>query len=96
MIQSYFTYLNQISVFFLLSTFIILWIRSYYFSEYEVDLENLIGNSLASATIPTGLALIMCAFDSSLVNLLQGLHIHLSVAGAALMYVSIRAIAKTW
>ena len=96
MIQSYFYYLNQISVIFLLGAFLVLWVRNYYFSEYEIDLESLIGSALASATVPTGAALIICAFDSSLVPLLKDLHLHLSVAGASLLFVAIRAIRKMW
>lgn len=54
----------------------------------EVKLENLMTGAFAASTIPTGLILIICAFDQSLIQKLEGLNIYIAAAGLALLYLA--------
>jgi hypothetical protein len=95
MIKIFFSYINQVSVVFLLLTFIIIWIRKL-FSKAHYDLETLLSSAFTAATIPTGIALVLCAFDKTLVTHLQDINVHLSVAGAVLLFIALRTVSKEW
>lgn len=100
MINFFFNYFNQISVLFLIITFFTIWIKNYVAqrkeSGKEKELDKIIGVSLASATIPTSFALILCAFDDSLIDRLAGLNLNLAVAGIVLFYVAFKTIKQDW
>ncbi len=83
--------LPQISVIFGLLFFIIILIRLLVKRE-EVKLEKLLTGAFSGSTIPTGLALLLCAFDPSLIQHLEGLHIYIAVAGLALIFVAIKSL----
>jgi hypothetical protein len=49
-------------------------------------------SALAGAGIPTGLAVVTCAFVRSLVPVLADLNLYLGITGASLIYLSIEAL----
>jgi len=55
-------------------------------------LEDVIAKLLAGSSIPTGLYLMACAFDTSLVAMLTELGLYLAAAGLALLYVSVKEL----
>ena len=92
----FFVHFGTITVGIMLIIFMALWIKSHFFSEYETDLESIVASAMASATLPTSLALMICAFDPSKIPLLSDLHVFLALAGAILAFVSVRSIGKAW
>jgi hypothetical protein len=61
-----------------------------YVDAYHVLIRLLIG-SLSASAIPTGLALIVCAFDLSLISSIKGVEIYVGFAGIALIFIAILA-----
>ena len=95
----YFDYINQLSIGATLLSFAILWMRrALQKSSHDRDfrLEVLLASSLAVATVPTSIALIACAFDTSLIPRLTELHLYILVAGAALLFIAVMAFAREW
>jgi|SRR5690554_7279304 len=91
MFDLFFQWINGISVAFMLGfSLIVLVIRL--FRKQEVGLHQLLSPALSAATIPTGLALIVCAFEPHYVSRLESFNIHLSIAGIALLYVAVATI----
>ena len=56
-------------------------------------LEELLASGLAASAIPTGLALLLCAFKPNLLQQMSGFNIHIATAGCALIFISIKGIA---
>ena len=61
-------------------------------SNKKLVLENLVVKALAGSLIPTGLVLLGCSFDPSLILKLTGLNMHIAVAGLVLIYVSVKGV----
>lgn len=55
--------------------------------SWKNSLQKLLIISLAASSIPTGIILILCAFDLTLINRLEGLNVHIAAAGLALLYI---------
>ena len=51
-------------------------------------LDKILAKALAGSALPTGIVLLICAFQPELVKELTDLHIHLAAAGLALLYIS--------
>jgi hypothetical protein len=47
---------------------------------------------LSASLIPTGVWLLLCAFDPTLLSEVSGLNLYLAVAGVALIFVAVRGI----
>ena len=95
MIDFFFTYVNQLSVFFFLACFLVSWFKHSDRSN-SLRLELLLTSALAAATIPTGIALILCAVNPEFVSRLEGINVNLSVAGVVLVFMAVRAIQTGW
>jgi CHASE2 domain-containing sensor protein len=54
----------------------------------RANLETLLTAALAAGTAPIGLALLVSAFWPDLLPALEDLHLHLAVAGLALIYLA--------
>jgi len=87
--------LQQLSVAFAVVAFIAAVIRGRSKGSPH-SLDKLIAKLLAGSAIPTGLFLIVCAFDTSLISKLTDLSLYLAAAGLALLYVSIKEISDGW
>jgi hypothetical protein len=55
-------------------------------------LDDLLMRMLSASAIPTGLLLLLCAFDTTLLQKIEGLNIYIALAGLALIYVSLKAV----
>lgn len=55
-------------------------------------LDVLLTRVFAASAIPTGIVLLLCAFEPTLIIRLGGLNIHIAVAGMALLYVSFKSL----
>ena len=56
------------------------------------SLEFVVNQVLAGAAVPTGVALLICAFKPELLSKLEGANINVAVAGIVLMFISVRSI----
>jgi hypothetical protein len=56
------------------------------------SLEGVVGKLLAASAVPTGIVLVGCAFDSSLITKLSDLGLYLLAAAVALLYVSLKEL----
>jgi hypothetical protein len=56
------------------------------------DLQILVQKTLAAAAIPSGFALIICAFETSLIQKIYNAEVYLLVSGIAVLYVSLISI----
>jgi len=61
----------------------------------EKNLEFILTRALAGSAIPTGLALLFCAFEPSLLPRLEGANLNVAVAGITLLFISIKAAFST-
>ena len=95
MIDFFFTYVNQLSVFFFVACFLVSWSK-HSGGANSLRLESLLTGALAAATIPTGLALIFCAVNPAFVSRLEGINVNLSVAGVVLVFMAVRAVQSGW
>jgi len=77
---------SQASVLFAVVAAIWIVIRS---RRRSIKLEDLLSGSLAAAMLPTGVVLICCGFDPSMLTSLTGSNIHITTAGLALLYLSL-------
>jgi hypothetical protein len=91
MINIFFDHVNEISVSFLLIISVFHIIRSFLKDE-TMTLDKLLTPAMAAATIPTGIALIICAFSPSNVSKLESINVHLAIAGIALIFLAIHTI----
>jgi|GEM_PF-3683776 len=91
MIDLFFDKINEISVSFLLLIAIIYAIKRLLNSE-PLALDGLLTPAMSAATIPTGFALIICAFSPSNVSKLESINVHLAIAGVALIFLAIHTI----
>jgi hypothetical protein len=91
MINLFFDHVNEISVSFLLIISVFHIIRSFLKDE-TMTLDKLLTPAMAAATIPTGIALIICAFSPSNVSKLESINVHLAIAGIALIFLAIHTI----
>lgn len=57
-------------------------------------LEEVLLKLLSASTIPTGLLLLACAFDNSLLKHVSDFGIYVAAAGIALLFVSIKELLK--
>jgi hypothetical protein len=55
-------------------------------------LDAVLTRVLAASAIPTGITLLVCAFNPSLIAQLQGLNVHIAVAGMALLFIAVRTV----
>ena len=58
----------------------------------SAHLDDLIRRALSASAIPTGIILIACAFDPSLLGSLTGLNIYIAIAGMTLLFVAGKGI----
>jgi hypothetical protein len=56
------------------------------------DLEFYVNRSFAGSALPTGIALLCCAFKPDLLNKLDGASLNVAVAGITLLFISIKSI----
>lgn len=91
MIDLFFISINQLSVAFFVLCFIALW-----YKRSDSALEYLLNPPLTAATIPTGIALVLCAINPDYVSRLEGININLSVAGIVLVFMAARTITSGW
>lgn len=96
----YFEIINQLSVGLASVAFICLWARQLILVRNgkinELNFSSLASGSLSVATVPTGIALVLCAFDTSLLPRLSDLHLHIWVAGAAIFFLGITSFISEW
>ena len=57
-----------------------------------MPLADLINVSLSASTIPTGILLVLCAYDTSLIQDFKGLGVFLALAGLTFLYTIINRI----
>ncbi|MDP3482458.1 MAG: hypothetical protein Q8S05_04000 [Sulfuricella sp.] len=95
MIDFFFTYINQLSVVFFICCFLVSWFK-HSDGAGNPRLEHLLTGALAAATIPTGLALILCAINPAFVSRLEGINVNLSVAGVVLVFMATRTVQNGW
>lgn len=57
-----------------------------------MPLYELISLSLTASTIPTGILLVLCAFDTRLILEFQGIGVFLAIAGLTFLYTIINKI----
>ena len=88
-------HLNQLTAMFGVITFFILWVRRFV-QKKELDLEGLLGATLAASSVPTSFVLLFCAFKPSIIQHLEGVNIHIAVAGLILLFLSYRTFYKEW
>jgi len=81
--------INHITVifFFLGATILAIYTR---IKKQSIELARLLMGSLGTSTIPTGIVLMGCAFDISLIQKLKGVEIGIAAAGVALVFVAIK------
>lgn len=91
MIDLFFNYINEVSVSFLLLVSVFHAVRSM-FNKEPMSLDKLLTPAMAAATIPTGMALIICAFSPSNVSKLESINVHLAIAGIALIFLTVHTI----
>lgn len=91
MIDLFFNHINEISVSFLLLISVFHVGRSVLKKE-PMSLDKLLTPAMAAATIPTGMALIICAFSPSNVSKLESINVHLAIAGIALIFLAVHTI----
>lgn len=60
----------------------------------NISLEAILVNLLAASSIPSGLFLLWCAFDSTQINRLNDLGLYLAAAGVALLYVAAKELVR--
>ncbi|MCM0080833.1 hypothetical protein L4X63_04435 [Geomonas sp. Red32] len=58
----------------------------------KLRLEDLLIRGMAASAIPTGFALLLSAFDPSLLQKMSGFNIHIATAGLALIYISLKSV----
>lgn len=95
MIDFFFKYINQLSVVFFIFCFIALWLK-HSDGANSPRLEPLLTVALAAATVPTGLALILCAINPMFVSRLEGINVNLSVAGIVLVFMAVKTVQGGW
>ncbi|WP_123947495.1 hypothetical protein [Flavobacterium reichenbachii] len=91
LITNLLTYLNALTV----GCFIIFAIISLFLqvpAGRSRDLEYIINKGLAGSALPTGLALLGCAFKPELLTLLDGVSLNVAVAGITLLFISYKAV----
>ncbi|EKF9795925.1 hypothetical protein ACI1G1_000316 [Vibrio cholerae] len=91
-IKWFFSNLNSITLLILILAFLASW----YFQRKNasIGLESHILNASAAATIPTGVALIFCAFNLELVKSLEGFNINLCIAGLVVFFTAVKSTIK--
>ncbi len=60
----------------------------YFFKQWPMDLKGIIQKTLAGAGFVSGLALIVCAFDTNLLQKITNLEIYILISGISILYVS--------
>lgn len=63
-----------------------------YLRKRPVNLVRVLMVMLSASLIPTGVWLLLCAFDPTLLSEVSGLNLYLAVAGVALIFIAIRGI----
>ena len=58
----------------------------------EANLRVLIAKSLKAGTLPTSLVLVLCGFDTQVLQYLEGAEMYLVIAGLATGFVAFKAI----
>ena len=58
------------------------------------SLEAVAGKLLAGGSIPTGIVLVLCAFDTSLLVIVGDAGLYVAAAGFVLLFVSIKELLK--
>lgn len=91
MIDFFLQYLNQLAVGCTIVTFILMLYKNHR-AGVTASLETLLVPAFSAAALPTGVALLMCAFDTNLLQKLTDYNVHIAVSGLALLYVSVSAL----
>jgi hypothetical protein len=93
MISWFLSAINELSVACLvIASFIFVVVRK--IDNKKISLEQMLAPALAAGTLPTGVALIVCAFIPNYANKLESLGINLAVAGLALIFLAFHEMAK--
>lgn len=79
--------LDKISVAFAIFVFLVVFAKRKYFKQPS-GLESLLAITFAASAIPTGLALLIAAFDISVLNKMSGYGVYIAGAGLALVYIT--------
>lgn len=87
MIDLFFENLNSLRTAFMIVGFFSAWLYN-----RSTELGHLTAVSLAAAVIPTGVSLLIVAFDTGRIDNLDFLGFHLALAGLSLLYVSWKGI----
>lgn len=91
MIDLFFLKINAISVVcILVTTIFVSLIRLS--KGLSVGLDDVMSPALASATVPTGISLIICAFNPSYIPKLEQMNMYLSVAGVVVIFLAFSAV----
>jgi len=61
-------------------------------SDFAGALTRLLIGSFGASTIPTGISLVLCAFNKKYISLLSGLEIYIAFAGMTLMSIAVLSI----
>jgi 4-hydroxybenzoate polyprenyltransferase len=91
MIEFYIENLGTISISFGLFSAVIQAVF-YVYKKRKPELAGIILKTLAGAGIPTGMALIFCAFKISWVNLINNPEVYVLISGICILYISLISI----
>lgn len=58
------------------------------------DLEGILQKLLAASSVPTGILLLACGFNTSLLDYVTDVGLYVTAAGVALLYVAVKEILK--
>jgi uncharacterized membrane protein len=93
MIDWFLSSINELSVAFLvIASLMFTIVRK--IKKKKIAFEQMLAPALAAGTLPTGIALIVCAFSPNYANKLESLGMHLAVAGLALLFLAFHEMAK--
>ena len=93
MLELFFKYLNEVSVSLML-VFILVYICRCLVDHRTVSLEGMLMPAMSAASLPAGVALIICAFSPSYVSKLESINVYLAMAGIALLYFAIQSVSS--
>ena len=88
-------YINQLTVLSGLAAALVIAVRCAR-SGQALELKTVVAALFAGSTVPTGFALFACAIDPSLIQLLAGLNVHISVAGIVLLFTGYESLRQIW
>ena len=76
-----------------IGVFFFFWIRES-LKGGSADLRLLLSKALKAGTLPTALVLVLCGFDTQILQYLKGVGTYLAIAGLATGFVAFKAIGE--